>query len=377
MVGGAERVMATLASELAARSIPVTLLTARWQPTWPAEITYRGVPVVRLPNPRLRVWGTFRYMQALGRWLRRHRAEYDLVYVSMLKHDAYAALTAVGHEVPVVLRAEGAGPTGDCRWQREARCGRRIRRRCRKADAVIAASRAIERELLDAQYPREQIQYVPNGIAIPPVRSAAAQLAARNALAATSLTLRLPPGAPLAVYTGRLHPAKGLGDLMAAWERIATLWPNARLWLAGEGPFQEELEAEIEARSLKNHVALAGVFDNVDELLAAADLFVLPSWEEGMSLALLEAMAAGLPVVACDIPGNRELVADGQTGLMVPARDPPRLAQAIERLLNAPTLRDRLGEAAREATVSRFSLAHMADQHLELFERLVASRRKA
>lgn len=369
--------MATLSAEFAGRSIPVTLLTARWQASWPAEIHYRGVPVVRLPNPQTRIWGTFRYMQALGRWLRRHRDEYDLVYVSMLKHDAYAALRAVGDDVPVVLRAEGAGPTGDCRWLQNARCGRRIRRRCMTADAVIVPSRAIERELLEAQYPGERIHFISNGIAIPPARTVATQLAARNALAASSLTLRLPQGAPLAVFTGRFHPAKGLGDLIAAWEPIATRWPDARLWLVGEGPYQEELEAEIEARSLKNHVVLTGVFDNVDELLAAADLFVLPSWEEGMSLALLEAMASGLPVVACDIPGNRDLVADGQTGLLVPVREPVRLSQAIDRLLNAPSLRAQLGAAARELAVQRFSLAHMADQHLELFERVIAARRKA
>lgn len=369
--------MAALAAEFAGRSIPVKLLTARWQANWPAEIHYRGVPVVRLPNPQVRLWGTFRYMQALGRWLRRHRDEYDLVYVSMLKHDAYAALTAVGGDLPVVLRAEGAGPTGDHHWQENARCGRRIRRRCMTADAVIVPSRAIEQELLHAQYPGARLHFIPNGIAIPPPRSTATQLAARNALAATSLTLRLPQGAPLAVFTGRLHPAKGLGDLIAAWEPIAARWPDARLWLVGEGPFQEELEAEIEARSLRNHVVLAGVFDNVDELLAAADLFVLPSWEEGMSLALLEAMAAGLPVIACDIPGNRDLVSDGRTGLLTPVRDPARLSPAIDRLLNAPSLRVRLGEAARGVAISRFSLPHMADLHLELFERVIASRRKA
>ena len=368
--------MAALAAEFAARSLPVTLLTARWQRTWPAEISYRSVPVVRLANPTNRVWGTFRHMQSLGRWLRRHRDRYDLVYVSMLKHDAYAALAAVGGQLPVVLRAEGAGPTGDCRWQQEARCGRRIRNRCATADAIVVPSRAIESELTAARYPRQRIHYVPNGIAIPPGRSPGAQLAARNALAATSLSLRTPPGAPVAVYTGRLHSAKGLVDLVTAWEPIATRWPEARLWLVGEGPLQEELEAEIEARSLSNHVVLAGVFDNVDELLAAADLFVLPSWEEGMSLALLEAMAAGLPVVATDIPGNRDLVTDGATGLMVPIRDPARLSQAIERLLNAPDLRVRLGTAAREVAVSRFSLARMADQHLELFARIVAARGK-
>jgi len=160
--------------------------------------------------------------------------------------------------------------------------------------------------------------------------------------------------------------------LVSAWGSVVARWPNARLWLVGEGPFQEELEAQIAACNLREKVVLAGVFDSVDELLAAADLFVLPSWEEGMSLALLEAMAAGLPIVATDIPGNRDLVSDGLSALLVPARDPRRLAQPIHRLLDTPELGTLLGDAAREVAAARFSLARMADQHLELFERLVA-----
>ena len=104
LVGGAETVMANLAAELAARGVGVTLLTARWQNDWPAELTYRGEPVVRVPNPALRGWGTWRYMKAIDRWLRENRDSYDLVYVSMLKHDAYAALGAVAGSGPVVLR---------------------------------------------------------------------------------------------------------------------------------------------------------------------------------------------------------------------------------------------------------------------------------
>lgn len=374
LVGGAERVMANLGAELASRSLAITLLTARWQSDWPAEITYRQLPVVRLPNPPQRIWGTVRYMQALGRWLRAHRQRYDLVYVSMLKHDAYAALSAVGGQAPVVLRAEGPGPTGDCRWQDEARCGRRIKRRCLTAPAVVAPSRSVERELVEAGYCGSRVHLVPNGIPIPPERGPGAKLAARNDLGAVSPALRLPPGAPLAVYTGRLDEAKGLGDLLGAWQAIAATWPQARLWLAGEGPYHTALEQEIRARELTGQVVLAGVFDSVDELLAAADLFVLPSWEEGMSVALLEAMAAGLPVVATDIPGNRDLVTGGRTGLLVPARDPARLADAIARLLTEPALGAALGAAARGRAASRFSVARMAERHLELFDRLLAAR---
>lgn len=371
LVGGAERVMAGLASELAARGFSVTLLTARWQRGWPAEFTFGSVPVVRLPNPPVRFWGTVRYVQALARWLRRNRPRYDLVYVSMLKHDAYAAVTAVGDRVPVVLRAEGAGRSGDCVWQLDALCGRRIKHRAMRAAAFVGPSRAIERELQAAGYARPRIHYLPNGVAIPPPRDRAARRDARAALASVQPMLNIPEAAPLAVYTGRLHPAKGLGELVEAWDAVRADWPAARLCVAGEGPLRDTLQDQINARNLGGHILLAGTFDSVDELLAAADLFVLPSHEEGMSLALLEAMAAGLPIVATDIPGNRELAADGQHALLVPPGDAEALADAMARLLGNGSLAAQLAAAARGRVAEEFSLATCVDRHVALFEDLV------
>jgi glycosyltransferase involved in cell wall biosynthesis len=273
--------------------------------------------------------------------------------------------------VPVVLRAEGAGRTGDCVWQLEAACGRRIKYRTMEADALVAPSRAIERELKAAGFPRPRIHYLPNGVAVPPAREPADRVAARVALGAVDPALNPADRAPLAIYAGRLHEAKGLADLVAAWEAIVARRPNARLCLAGEGPFRGALAEQIEVGGLEGRVVLAGAFDHVDELLAAADLFVLPSHQEGMSLALLEAMAAGLPIVATDIPGNRDLLSSGRHALLVPPRDPAALAAAIERLLDEPELGARLGAAARGRVAEEFSLAKCVDEHVALFERLV------
>jgi len=375
LVGGAERIMASLATELAARGHQVTLLTARWQPQWPVELTYRGVPVRRLANSPRRFWGTFQYMAGLGRWLRKRVSEFDLVYVSMLKHDAYAAIGAVGDRVPVVLRAEGAGESGDCRWQEQAQCGLRIRRCCQAADAVVAPSPAIEEELLAAGYARPRVHPLPNGVPLAPPRSPARRAEARATLMAASPNLHLMPEAPLAVYTGRLDPAKGLDTLVAAWQTIVARRPHARLWLAGEGPYRRALEEQIEARGLFTRVVLAGVFDAVDELLAAADVFILPSRQEGMSLALLEAMAAGVPAVASDIPGNRQLIAHGRHGLLVPVDNVESLVAAIEHVFAAPDRAAALANAARTLVQRDYSLARMADAHLELFKHLLQSPR--
>lgn len=372
LVGGAERAMADLAAGLQARGCRVTLLTALWEENWPERISLYGVPVVRLPQPPRRVLGTARYMLALHRWLRRQRAEYDMVYVSMLKHDAFAALAAARGK-PVVLRAEGAGASGDVAWQRQAAVGRLIGRRCRSAAAVVAPSPRIEAELSGAGYPGSRIRPIANGVRIPAPVDPQRRQTARDALCLAHTALYVPPGAPLAVYTGRLHPGKGLEDLLVAWAKVLVSWPDGRLWLAGDGPQRGALAAQIDRLGLSGRVVLAGTFQQVDDLLAAADLFVLPSYEEGMSLSLLEAMAAGLPIVASDIPGNRPLVEHQRHGLLFPPGRPEPLAQAMLQIIDNPAAAETLGQAARQRAIARFSLDRCVDEHLNLFAELLSS----
>jgi glycosyltransferase involved in cell wall biosynthesis len=375
LVGGAEIMAARLAGGLHAGGAATTILTARWQTDWPAEIEHHGVRVVRLPNPQARGWGTWRYMQAVARWLRQHRSQFDLAYISMLKHDAYAAVTAArANPFPVVLRAEGAGLTGDCHWQLEANCGSRIKRRCQRAAAFVAPSPAIERELIVSGYSRRRIHYIPNGVAIPEARDAASRSQARADLSEADASLAIGEVAPLVVYTGRLHAMKGLDYLVRAWPRVLARLPDARLWLVGDGPFRAELNDLIGHLGLWGFVYLAGPFDDVEEFLRAADLFVLPSLEEGMSLALLEAMAMGLPVVATAIPANEAIVENGVTGRLVPPRDSDRLADVILELFENHDMARQLADAGRQQVSVRYSLKGMIEQHLNLFEQLLAKK---
>ncbi|MEK6236288.1 MAG: glycosyltransferase family 4 protein, partial [Planctomycetales bacterium] len=164
LVGGAETAMANLARELSTQGHEVFLLTARWESEWPEEIRHAGARVIRLAQPRQRFWGTWRYMQGIRRWLANNRDDFDVVYASMLKHDAYAAL-GVGAKLgfPVIARAEGAGATGDAHWQQKNPFGSQIRRRCREARAIVAPSQEIERELLQAGYEESQVVRISNG----------------------------------------------------------------------------------------------------------------------------------------------------------------------------------------------------------------------
>lgn len=372
LVGGAEMAMANLAAEFRRQGHSVRIVTGRWEKHWPLEMVHREVPVTRLPHPRTRGWGTLRYMYALSSWISREKQNLDAVLVSMLKHDAYSAVGALQDSgVPVILRGEGGGPGGDCAWQQSARFGMRIRSRCQGASAFIAPSDAIAQELREADYAADRIARIDNGVPIPSLSNPSTRAAARAALGEANHDLRLEPNAPLAVYTGRLHPDKGLLDLVNAWRPIAERWPAARLWLVGEGPQREDLFRRISDIDLKYRICLPGAFDDTEDVLQAADMFVLPSYSEGMSLSLLEAMASGIPAIASDIPGNRALITHEQTGLLVPPRDVPGLSSAMARLLEHPELRSSLGSRARQLVQEKYSLEKMGREHLELIQRLL------
>jgi len=168
-----------------------------------------------------------------------------------------------------------------------------------------------------------------------------------------------PPGAPVEVlFLSRLERAKGVFDFVEAVARLGTEGAGARFVIGGEGPERAPLERELARLQLEGQASLPGWLKGPQKLaaLAAADLFVFPSHVEGFPNTLLEAMAAGLPVVASDVGAVRELVTDGETGLLVPAGRSDALAAAMARLIREPALRQRLGAAARARVVQDFGL---------------------
>jgi glycosyltransferase involved in cell wall biosynthesis len=133
------------------------------------------------------------------------------------------------------------------------------------------------------------------------------------------------------------------------------------------------LAGQIDSLGLSGKVAMPGVFDDVIDILQAADLFVYPTLEGGTAMAPLEALAAGLPVVASDIPDNRQMLADGAAGLLVPPEDPTALAQGIAWLLDSPALAEDLRQAAGQHAAQRCSLQAMVRWHADLFRRLASA----
>jgi glycosyltransferase involved in cell wall biosynthesis len=132
---------------------------------------------------------------------------------------------------------------------------------------------------------------------------------------------------------------------------------------------QDELQVQIEKLNLQDKVKLLGQWDSIPDLLAASDVFVLPSRWEGLPMALLEGMMAGLPVIATQVEGVDEVVQPGVHGLLVPLESPAELAQAILQLLRSPQDRKRMGKAARERVLSSYTTDRMCEAYLQVIEK--------
>ena len=168
---------------------------------------------------------------------------------------------------------------------------------------------------------------------------------------------------------GRLSKEKRHDILLEALSQIQTsLRPS--LVLVGDGPTRQNLESQIQDSDLANHVRLLGTCHDVPSLLKDFDIFVLASDTEGLPVALLEAMATGLPVIATRVGGVPELIADGVNGILVPPGGPQELAEAIDQLVRNPELRHRLGAAGRERAVKQFNIQATVGKHEELYKTL-------
>lgn len=181
---------------------------------------------------------------------------------------------------------------------------------------------------------------------------------------ASGTSIRPPGGGPVVGNVARLVEQKGQRYLL---EAIAEL-PGVTAVLVGEGKLRRDLERLAAELGLADRVTFTGVRDDVPDLLASLDVFALPSLFEGLCLAVIEAQAAGVPVVATPVGGLRETVIDGETGLLVPPRDSRALAEGIRWLLEHPAEAARMAQEAKRRVFERFSEQTMVERTLELYE---------
>jgi len=181
---------------------------------------------------------------------------------------------------------------------------------------------------------------------------------------------QVPRGRVLAAFVGRLESYKGIQTLLGAMSHLGGRGEAIDLVIAGDGPLRPAVETFIAHGEGGAQTRWLGHVDDVRGVLSAADVFVMPSFWEGWPLAMGEAMSAALPAVGTDVPGIRDLLVDGQTGLLIAPRDPVALAEALRRLADDRDLRQRLGRGARKRLVERFSIDVTVAAHEALYDDL-------
>jgi glycosyltransferase involved in cell wall biosynthesis len=225
------------------------------------------------------------------------------------------------------------------------------------ASGVICVCEA-ERRLAISVGPAGRARVVHNGVVTP------------APAAPHSVVAGLAERGPVIGVVTLLRPGKGIETLVDALPALLAENSDARVAVAGRGPDREPLEARASALGVGHAFQLVGETDGPMPLLAGADIFVSASWAESFPYNVLEAMAAGLPVVATDVGGTGEAVEDGVTGLLVPPHDPAALAEAISKLLADPELGRRYGRSGRERVAERFTVAGMVKGTLDVYRRL-------
>ncbi len=298
----------------------------------------------------------------LARFLRAEKPE--IVHGFLFQAYVPGALAARLAGVPVVIasrRSLGRFKAGQPLYLSVERLANRI------TDLVIANSEAVRQDAIrEERLPAVKVVVIPNGLDLDRFAATPDENLRRS--------LGVADRCPIVGVVANFIHYKGHRDFLLAWAEVVMEFPRAAALLVGEGPLRAECEAQAVALRLGDSVRFLGSRDDVPTLLALMDLVVHPSLEEGFSNAILEAMAAGKPVVAANVGGNREAVVDGETGLLVPPRDSAALAGAILRLLRHPEEAARWGEAGRRRVADHFRISSTVQRYEAVYERLVAEK---
>jgi glycosyltransferase involved in cell wall biosynthesis len=350
--GGAEKQVRTLAQAFAAAGHTVEVVAPQLDPSLPTADAVDGLTLTRLAYPHIKMLGALFLCARYGLWVWKRRGDFDAIHINMAKNlAAVSGLMRPFLPATVTVKISGAwefdGGLLDPKLRH--RPAQRLYNWCvRRVDNIQCVSEYTRDTLRAAGYPEASLLMIPNAVDLR--RFAPRPAAARK------------PGAPVnVVYVGRIRPVKGVTVLVDAWPKVVP-GNAARLVIAGDGADREALARSARESGVGDTVEFLGEVSDVPAVLSRADVYVQPSFQEGLPNAVLEAMAMGLPIVATRVSGNEDVVADGDNGLLVPPGDPDALAAALRRLVADPELAARMGRRSREIVESRFSLAAVMNQ---------------
>lgn len=358
-ISGAERHLLILLPALKARGADVCLILLE-DPAHPvddmvAQLEAAGVPVRRIPIRRdldLSLVGRIRAA------LRDFRP--DIVHTHLIHADLFGTLAAKRAGVRTVVSSRH----NDDEFRRRQPVQALNRILWRMTSGGIAISQAIARFCIDVESaPPNKVTTIYYGLPLHELDRKAASAALRR-------ELDLPPDSLLIGMVCRLIEQKGVSYGLRAFAHLAEQFPTAHLVIAGDGVLRPALEAEAAALGIAGRVHFLGWREDTPNVLAALDVLLMPSLWEGFGLVMLEAMAQTVPIIGSAVSAIPEVIVDGETGLLVPSRDVPALASALETLLTDSALRRHMGLQGQDRLETAFSVGRMATSTLEFYEYL-------
>ncbi len=354
--GGAEQMILALAGDLAPRC-DLTVAFLKGPGTLAPAFAALGARVMQLRLDRGRALkGVLRLRQLLA------EGRFDLVHTHLFHAGLLGRALARLTGVRAVVHTQHNTLTWETRSRTMALANRVS---LHMADRVIAVGETVARMLrVHAAVPESRIALIHNGVDTNRFRPEKDRAYAES-------TLALPPRGPVIGVIAGLRPEKGHEVLLEAMPLVLRAVGEARLLVVGDGPLRERITQKIARGGLSDCVTLAGSRDDVDRIIPACDVVVLPSWQEGVPVSALEAMACAVPVVATDVGGTTEVVEHEQTGLVVPQGNPRAMAEAIIDLLRKPEYAHALGKQGRERVTERFDLETMIEKTVLIYRELL------
>ncbi len=356
--GGAEKQLSLLARGLARDEFDVHVAVLTHTGPLESELREAGIPVTVIgkrwkfdPLCYLRLR---RYVRGLAP---------DVVHTWLFAANAYGRQAAASVGIKHLVAGERCVDPWKGGWQLMI-----DRALAGKTNRIATNSTGVKEFYVSRGLPAEKFVVIPNGMKVKSVEPTSG----RDELLAE---LKLPAGARLIGAVGRLWPQKRVKDLIWAADLLKSTRDDTHLLIVGDGPQRQRLERYRDQSQIADRVHFLGEREDVPRLMPHFEVLWLGSEYEGQSNAILEAMAAGVPVIATDIAGNRDLVVDGSTGYLVPVGDRFEFTRRTHWLLDDAALRQRMGEAGRQRVITEFTVEKMVERHAAMYRELVSSSR--
>jgi glycosyltransferase involved in cell wall biosynthesis len=363
--GGYQNQALRLAGALVKRHIAICVVTQRHGTLSSYEV-YQQIPIHRVfafPTGHL---ASASYLVSSFLWMVRNRHTFHIIHANRSSSGLVAGLIGFVLRKRVLYKLT-RGDEIEAKGFRTTWLGR-LKVEClkRTVGKFVAITEEIEESLKQIGIPAKKLVKIANGITLDDFSQSYNKEQVKAEIG-------WPGETTLVTFVGRLVPAKGVDWLFEVWQHVARQHRQARLLIVGDGPERTALEVKVQDLGIKDAVAFVGRQTDVFKFLAASDVFVLPSRQEGTSNALLEAMAQSLPVIVADdlLGGNRGVVNNQQDGYVIKFGDSEAFVETLCKLLENAGLRREMGRRARKKIEEEFSIESVADRYCELYYELL------